>query len=88
VLRLLVGGSGCDSVADVSERALSLICDDGIDNDIDGLIDFPQDTDCNGPEGISESLIAPIPSLQLWSLVVLAGLIAAAAGRARRGVRA
>ena len=70
-----------------SERSASLPCDDGLDNDLDGLVDFPQDPECNGPGGVSEAPIAPIPSLPVWTLALLAGILAAVAGRVRRGFR-
>ncbi len=38
-----------------------LVCDDGVDNDTDGLIDFPDDPECGSPLDPSES----VPSVPL-----------------------
>ena len=40
------GDPGCESPFDESERVAALICDDGIDNDGDGLTDYPTDPGC------------------------------------------
>lgn len=37
------------------------VCFDGVDNDLDGLIDYPQDPDCLSPEGDSEGVYVPPP---------------------------
>lgn len=37
------------------------VCLDGIDNDLDGFIDFPDDTDCLDPTGDSEGIIVAPP---------------------------
>jgi hypothetical protein len=54
-------------------------CSDGEDNDDDGLIDWPTDSDCDGPTGILE---VPEPGIPLSLLVGALGL--AASKRRRR----
>jgi hypothetical protein len=46
---------GCDSPDDLGEHAPTLPCDDGIDNDGDGLPDFPEDPGCAWQGGSTES---------------------------------
>ena len=50
-----VNDPGCSGITDTSERASNKICDDGVDNDGDGAIDFPFDPGCNGPGGNLEA---------------------------------
>lgn len=45
---------GCQSAADLGERAPTLPCDDGIDNDGDGATDYPADPACWGPAAPDE----------------------------------
>jgi subtilisin family serine protease len=40
---------GCDDADDASEKSPALVCDDGADNDGDGLVDFPGDPGCPHP---------------------------------------
>ncbi len=45
-----VGGDpGCDTAADLSEKSPSLICDDGMNNDTDAFVDYPDDPGCASP---------------------------------------
>jgi hypothetical protein len=48
---------GCDSPADDSERSPALVCDNGLDDDGDGVIDS-QDPGCDDPEDPSEQSAA------------------------------
>ncbi len=59
------GGYRCKTVCDVVRQAMSkqpafggngADCNDGLDNDGDGLIDYPGDTDCQNPLSTSEGL--------------------------------
>jgi len=45
---------GCQGFNDPTERSIDFACDDGFDNDSDGLIDT-QDPQCASPQGVSES---------------------------------
>jgi cysteine-rich repeat protein len=70
----LVNGDGCDapgvpslaaaSASDNDETNVSLspACDDGIDNDLDGFIDFPSDIGCFSPIDPDETDPMPIPA--------------------------
>src|SRR5690606_36229279 len=50
---------GCSEPADTSEKDVALVCDDGIDNDEDGRIDYRTDGTgefcCTSPTGSSEA---------------------------------
>jgi len=60
-------------------------CSDEVDNDGDGLIDFPADPDCVSLEGDREKNPAA-PSLGPTGLTALAAALLAGAARARRGL--
>jgi hypothetical protein len=46
---------GCNGgPADESEHSLALVCDDRLDNDGDGLPDYPRDPDCLDPTQATE----------------------------------
>jgi hypothetical protein len=49
------GDPGCDAPGDLGEHAATLPCDDGIDNDGDGLRDYPADPGCASPSAATES---------------------------------
>lgn len=51
-------------------------CNDGIDNDFDGLIDFPAETECEGYAGLSEG-VAMVSGLTPQIAFLLAVLLAA-----------
>ena len=58
---------GATRATDLGEHAPTLPCDDGIDNDGDGLIDYPNDPGCAGPSGPTE-----LPEPSGW-LMLIAG---------------
>jgi hypothetical protein len=66
------------------ERILPAACDDGIDNDGDELIDFPEDPGCSGPFDNDEANVE-LPALSLPAALLLAGvLVTTGAATARR----
>ena len=46
---------GCSDPADGSERGASFECDNGIDDDGDELLDFPDDPGCLHPTNLVEA---------------------------------
>ena len=51
-------------------------CSDGADNDLDGLVDYPADTDCSGPSFSSEApATIPVPALEGYGRLVLGILL-------------
>jgi hypothetical protein len=50
-------------------------CSDEVDNDGDSLIDFPSDPGCSDPSDPSERFSLFIPSLSMWGLALLVGLL-------------
>ena len=46
-------------------------CNDGIDNDLDGNVDFPADTECTNYAGASEG-VPNVPGMNLWTATGLA----------------
>ena len=83
---------GTAAASDPSERSPALVCDDGVDNDSDGLTDFPQDPDCSSPTDSSESSGPPgelpwvvvVPALSPGSSAILVGLLSVCAGHSLR----
>jgi hypothetical protein len=63
-------------------------CDDGADNDGDGLIDWPADADCTSAIGDSEAPVTAVPMLPPIGAVLLPiALIAAGVLETRRSRR-
>jgi hypothetical protein len=60
-------GPACDSGA----YEFAVECDDGIDNDADGLVDYPDDLDCRTASALSETSVAPGPSCGIGPELVL-----------------
>ena len=52
---------GCDNGSDTSELSSALKCDNGIDDDGDGLIDYPDDPHCTSSTTPTEA--PPVPLL-------------------------
>jgi len=79
------GGPNDDDRAGVSRRGGSgpAECEDGIDNDRDGKIDFPNDPQCQSPNDDSEAGELAFTGVNLV-LILLAGTIMLAAGLALR----
>ena len=46
---------GCTSAADTDEHEAGMPCDDGLDNDGDGLPDYPSDPGCRNPQYFYEA---------------------------------
>jgi hypothetical protein len=65
-------------------------CEDGVDNDQDGLIDFPLDPDCSAASDSTEDaeIVDPGPSLPSLSPMGLGLLAAGLLGIAQRRLRA
>jgi hypothetical protein len=53
------------------------LCNDGIDNNFDGHVDFPADTDCGGYAGSFEGVLIVLPSLTASGTALLILLLAA-----------
>ena len=57
----MIGGDALDGKLVVAYD-LNPACADGVDNDADGLRDFPADPGCAGPRGGSESAEPHVPT--------------------------
>jgi len=87
------GDPGCANPNDLNEGpGVTLACSDGIDNDGDGFIDFPNDPGCisraddvefNDPSVVAA--IAEVPALSPLALAFMAALLAIVAAVALRG---
>jgi hypothetical protein len=51
------------------------VCDDGLDNDLDGFIDFPADTGCASSTFPTEN--PTVPALSYWPTAIVTGSIMA-----------
>ena len=69
------GKPGGDQAADTSEQSSALKCDNGIDDDTDGLIDYPNDPYCTSSTTASEA--PPVPLLNGLSTLVVSLSLAA-----------
>lgn len=61
---VIAGRNGVNLLREVMIRGESR-CSDSVDNDGDGLTDFPADPECGSPEGTSEAIHEPPSSIEL-----------------------
>jgi hypothetical protein len=66
-----------DADGDGVGDSCALVCEDGLDNDGDGLIDFPDDPACKDPFASTEYSLV-LPTLSRRGMALLAGLLIAA----------
>jgi hypothetical protein len=76
---------GCATTADASEFELSIGCDNGIDDDGDGAIDYPADPECRSALQLVELPEPASRSGMAFAILALAGLARRSALRGRRG---
>ena len=74
------------------DRALNLLatpdCMDQVDNDLDGLTDYPEDPGCASPGDPSEVMLPPrVPALSPAAITACAAILATLASARRREKR-
>ena len=69
----MAGDAGCSEALGGDERGPDVVCDNGLDDDLDGLIEFPADDGCLSPTDQSEApLLVPnsLPGAGLLGLML------------------